>query len=212
MNSYSSQTTNHVGYIVAITVGLFVLISSKDARQLYYNHRKLFLVLLSLPISLIEYFASQIVFWAWMTSSVLAVTERNVLSVNIQPTIYGMQVFLTEGFKSIHGFSIYGISSFFYWVNQKTSFGILVSFSLFFTLTFLLVYVFFGFCFEYYYFKTHEWFVRDAKYYTWFTSNLKKKYIVIALITIIVILAVLVVLITLKTPVLYHPPLYLEGS
>jgi len=38
MNGYNSQTTNHVAVVIALTVGMFVLISSKDFRDLYDNH------------------------------------------------------------------------------------------------------------------------------------------------------------------------------
>ena len=51
MNSYNSQVTNHVGYLVALVVGLFVLISSNDFLKFYKKHRIGSLLALSLPIS-----------------------------------------------------------------------------------------------------------------------------------------------------------------
>lgn|GEM_PF-2828398 len=169
INSYSSQTTNHVGYVLALTVGIFVLISSKDFRELYNNHRIWFLLVLSLPISLIEYFASKIIFWAWMNTTVLTVTEKEALSsavANNTTVIFGIQIYLTDIFKNIHEFSIYGISSTLYRLDQQVWFGL--SFILLFALTFSLIYIFFGFWSEYYYAKSRKWLYYDAKIHKWY--------------------------------------------
>jgi len=166
INSYSSQTTNHVGYVLALAVGVFVLISSKDFLKLYNNRRIWFLAALSLPFTLIEYFASQIVFWAWMNTTALTVTENEALvsaGAHNTTVIFGIQTYLTGQFRTIHGLSPDGISSFFYRLDQQWSFGIILSFLLLFALTFSLIYMFSGFYSEYYDVKSDEWLYYDAK-------------------------------------------------
>jgi hypothetical protein len=147
INSYNSQTTNHAGYVIALIVGIFVLISSGDLIKLFNNHKTWFLFALSLPISLIEYFGLKIVFWAWMSSEVLTVTEQQALNMNKPTIINGIQAYLIWYFtNNIHGFNLTKISSVLYGLDQKVWFG---SFFLLFILTFLFIYIFFGFWKEY---------------------------------------------------------------
>jgi hypothetical protein len=187
MNSYSSQTTNHVGYVVTLTIGIFVLISNKDIRDLFKKHRVWFYSALSLPISFIEYFASRIVFWAWMSNMVLKVTENQALSKQESTVIFGIQTYLTDIFtNNLHEVSIYGISSTFYRLGQKMWFGTILSFILLFALTFSLIYIF-GFCSEYYHAKSCKRFI----------NKLKERNTVIAIIAIGLICLICLILLLL---------------
>ena len=129
----------------------------------------MFLLTVSLPLTLIEYFASQTVFWSWMSTTVLTVTKTDAfVSANESntTTIFGIQTYLTGQFKTFHELSIYGVSSALYRLDQEPSlhsYGIVLSFLLLFALTFSLIYMFFGFYSEYYYNENQEWLYYDVK-------------------------------------------------
>ena len=143
LNNYSLQTTNHVGYVIALTAGIFVLISSKAFLKFYKNHKTQSLLALSFPISLIEYFLSQIVFWAWMSTTVLLVTENEALSMREPTVIAGIQAYLATTFRNTnYGLSLQGISSAIYGLDQRVEFGIFLSFILLFALTFSIIGIF----------------------------------------------------------------------
>jgi hypothetical protein len=169
MNSYNSQTTNHVAVVVALTVGIFILISTKDFRDLYKSYRKLFLFVLSLPISLIAYFAYRMIFWAFMSSEVLTVTENEAIhneSAGAPTVISGIQTYLTN-YLSNH---VHTLSSTLYQLDQK-QFG--ASFILLLVLTFSLIYISFGFYSEYYDAK-NDTLSCDAKRNKWYELNRAK--------------------------------------
>jgi very-short-patch-repair endonuclease len=164
MNSYNSQTTNHVAVVVALTVGIFVLVSTKGFRELYYKHRTWFLFVLSLPFSLVEYFAERTLFWAWMSSMVLTVTQAQARSMHPTTIIYGIQTYLTNHIAP----SVHTVSITLYQLDQK-QFG--TSFTLLYFLTFLLFYVIFGIYSVYCDTKSDKELSYDSKRDKWYESN-----------------------------------------
>ncbi len=156
LNSYNSQVTNHVTAVVALIVGIFILISTKEFRKLYNKHRKWFLFALSLPISLIEYLVEKMLFWAWMSSEVLTVTENQALRLHESTVIFGIQAYLTNYLEN----NVHTISSTLWQLDQR-------QFGTSFVLLFAATYVIFGFCYEYYMSKSFEHFFDAAKNYKW---------------------------------------------
>ena len=187
INTYNSQTTNHVTAVVAITVGIFILISTKDFQKLHKKHRIWFLFALSLPFSLIEYFAEKMLFWAWMSSEVLTVTEQQAINTHQSTVIYGIQAYLICYFKN----NVHTVSSILYQLDQK-------QFGTSFVLLFALTYVIFGFCYEFYLTRHYKWYNKNYKLhyelYKWYDKNklwyvISKKWdLILGIIPIIVIL------------------------
>ena len=163
LNTYNSQTTNHVGYLVALVVGLFVLISSKYFIKFYRSHKLWSLVSLSMIVSLGEFFVLRIIFWSFMSTMVLTVTENQALSCASKyntTVIMGIQYCLRDYLTN----TVHGVSSTFYQLGQAFWFG---PFILLFALTFLSIYIFLGFWSGYYYAKSRKWLFDYSKSRLW---------------------------------------------
>lgn len=123
MDTYNLQVTNHIGYIVAIVIAVATVYLNKDTMTYLNKNKWLSYLVLGSSIGMVLYFAFRIVYWAWMGSMVLTVTEQQALSVNSSTQIFGIQLYLLDQFTKPHNSLVYGMSSFFYSLNQ-TFFGV----------------------------------------------------------------------------------------
>jgi len=103
MNYYNSQALTHAGYVLALIIGIFTLISSEKIWQFYSLGRIQrwgFYVLLSSILGSIAYFLVKIWFWSSLGTAVLVVTMDNAKSTNSSTLIYGIQRFAMQGFSN----------------------------------------------------------------------------------------------------------------
>jgi hypothetical protein len=95
INSYNAEITSHAGYIVtliiAIATAIFVL----------KPHKMSFVTTLAVLSSAIIYFALRIIFWAYIASEVLSITQGQVFLSGQSTDISGLQSILREQFLSI---------------------------------------------------------------------------------------------------------------
>lgn len=143
MQSYDSQVTNHVGYIIGISIGVAALIFNKDILEFFRGTKLiLFLVILSFSVSSIVYFASRITYWSWMRSAVLAVTEEMVASEDNAPLIKKMECHLINDFKRVgtpKKYIFFRINRFFFKLDYRLYFPI--SWVLFFVIASFILWV-----------------------------------------------------------------------
>jgi hypothetical protein len=121
MNTYNNQALTHAGYIIALVIALFTLVSSETIKD-YYNQGKFkrFSVhfIFSSVTGFIIYFISKIVYWSWLGSETLTVTMENAASTQSITLVYGIQKVVMERFSGIPYLFInftYGTFGFNYW-------------------------------------------------------------------------------------------------
>lgn len=135
MDTYSAQTTAHVGYVLALAVGIVAIIYQLKHESFFDGHRLKRWIFYYLPLSLLVaslvYVGFRIIFWAWMSSAVLGVTQDQAIGVT---TIAGIQSHLLTSFSENSG-----LTSFFYSLDQNR-FG--SSLFIFFLLSFILLILF----------------------------------------------------------------------
>lgn len=121
MNNYNSQTTAHVGYIIALTVGIAAILYQIKITEFFKRNvwiRMAFYVPLSALFGAIVFCILRIIFWAWMSSEVLTVTSDQAQAVGATTVIYGIQQYLVNLFMKNPG-----LSSLFYSWDLKIHFG-----------------------------------------------------------------------------------------
>lgn len=131
MNNYNTQTTAHVGYIIALAVGIAAILYQIKISGFFKNKllvRMAFYIPLSALFGANVFCLLRISFWAWMSSAVLSVTSDQAVGVT---TIYGIQQYLVNIFMNGHG-----PASLFYSIDQN-HFGFSLAF--FFGITLLEV-------------------------------------------------------------------------
>lgn len=123
MNSYNSQALTHAGFILALIIGLFTLVSSQTIWDFYRSGQFGKFVTFSIigsDLGLCVYFFFKILYWYFLSNAVLSVTMANATSTNSTTLIYGMQIYATQGFRLSKtlfvGFTYTGIG-FNWWVS-----------------------------------------------------------------------------------------------
>jgi hypothetical protein len=102
MESYNTQITNHVGYIIALSIGFATIFSNKDSLTFFLESNNLiwFCLAASLFVALIAYLSFRIVYWSYLGTAVLSVTEGHVSSINEITTIKGIETYLLKEFQA----------------------------------------------------------------------------------------------------------------
>jgi hypothetical protein len=116
MNTYNSEVTSHLGYIVTLTIAI------ATATIVLKAYKKLFVASLAFFSSAIIFFVYRIIFWAWMGSEVLTITQGEVYLYGQSTDIYGLQVLLRDKFISFSPdpqYWIHDITSFFYMIDKN---------------------------------------------------------------------------------------------
>ena len=128
MNSYSAQTTAHVGYIITVGIGIAALFYEKDRIS-----KRFFYIALSILSSLMLYFFFRTIFWAWMGNEVLLVTPQQAIDMHKATVIFGIQEYLVKTFSEYSSalFTPSGIASFLYKIGSVLSLSILFAISWF---------------------------------------------------------------------------------
>jgi hypothetical protein len=88
MSTYSSQTVAHVGALIALFVGVGALLYQLDFNTFFglsRIKRSLFFYFpFSLLLGIIAYVFFRLIFWAWMSSEVLGVSQSMALNLMSQ--------------------------------------------------------------------------------------------------------------------------------
>lgn len=117
MNYYNSQTLTHAGYVVALTLGIVTLFSRIDAIGEFFKsgliNKGICYTIFSLLLALIIYSAFRIIFWAWMSHSILQVKKAEVESIGEVTDIWGIQACLHQKFIK-YGYTMW---SYIYWAR-----------------------------------------------------------------------------------------------
>jgi len=114
MNNYNAQTTAHVGYIIALSVGIAAILYQIKIGKFIKNNfliRLAFYVPLSALFGAIVFSVLRLLFWAWMSSAVLGVTLDQTSGA--VTTIYGIHDHLVKSFMGYPG-----IASLFYSIDN----------------------------------------------------------------------------------------------
>ena len=117
MGNYNSQSTAHVGYIIALAVGVAAVLYQIDFKTFVNDYSRLKRSLFFyLPISALfgsmVYVFFRLLFWAWMSGEVLRVPISEVskqLSMNANDNTYtaiwGIQDYCSKAYLNVGGWS-----------------------------------------------------------------------------------------------------------
>jgi hypothetical protein len=144
LSTYNQQTLAHAGYVISIGVALATLFwtyfAKEDDIRNFHNKelwQKVTLYLASgFLVVLFFYCLYRLVFWAWMSSAVLGVTQEQITGNST--VILGIQTHLSNYFgNTTSSFSVVStVPSTFYYLDQN--FGIPWTFLLFYPIAILL--------------------------------------------------------------------------
>ncbi len=106
LSTYSSETLTHGTLLVTFSVGLitaYFSLYSRGVKNKKRLQRVLLLLIFTIAISLIFYIIVRLVFWSWLSSSVLGVLPNEAINDKTTTPVLGMQTYLTEYFRRNNG-------------------------------------------------------------------------------------------------------------
>jgi hypothetical protein len=144
MNHYNTQTLAHAGYIVALMVGIVTLFSRIDTfmdfSRIGIAAQFLCYAVVSVLLSLIIYVAFRILFWAWMSTNVLAVTKELADKTKGLTEIYRIQ----EALKNTFNNEPFPITNLYFGARIFANLGIVKSLSVLFIVFLIVLYLIYG--------------------------------------------------------------------
>ncbi len=121
MTNYTSQTTAHAGYLIALAVGIGAIFYQADFKTFFtYRLRKrglIFYFPVGILAGTIIYFILRTIFWAWMSSEIVTI-PNNIPPANATTPLGYIQSTLVTNYSQITGWSNLA-----YNIDQK-SFGL----------------------------------------------------------------------------------------
>jgi hypothetical protein len=102
MGSYTSQVTNHIGYVIAISIATAGATINKDIWQILLGNRLLFSISVGVFFGILAYLLLRIGYWSYLGAKVISVTEREA-NIDGATSIEGMQIWIINECKRCRG-------------------------------------------------------------------------------------------------------------
>ena len=99
-DTYNSQTITHAGYFIALLAIVATLASKIDTIKKHFSRYTKFIF--GVFIGLFFYSAYRLLYWSWLGSQVLVITEAEALSTWQSNAIYSIQNYLLGYFNTEH--------------------------------------------------------------------------------------------------------------
>lgn len=129
MNSYSSQTIAHVGYIIGLAVGIAAILYQVDFKNfskdfVRWKRILFFYIPLGLLSGMMVFMVFREIYWSWMSGEVLRVPYSdisNLLATSTDPTYtpaFAIQSYCTTHYPSVGGLSSFVFSLYYNSLNM----------------------------------------------------------------------------------------------
>lgn len=106
MDSYNSQGTNHVGYVIAVSIAFAGALFNKDLLQFLLQgwNPLLLIFVVSLFLGVIAYFLARISYWSYLGTMVLAATETDAASTKQLTDLKGIERWIIIKYHENHNY------------------------------------------------------------------------------------------------------------
>jgi hypothetical protein len=134
-NVYSSQTIAHAGYILGLLGGIAALLSQINIVNFFQDNPNFwkrigYYSILSLFLGTIGFLVCRLIFWAWMSSTVIGVPYdviSNVTSTNSTTPAFAIQNYTVHSFMNQTANGSFSSQVFNYTYNSLNNYGVIIA-------------------------------------------------------------------------------------